>query len=151
MATNRERTDFIAIHCAATPPSMDIGVPEIRNWHLAKGWRDIGYHYVIRRTGEVEVGRNLREPGAHVQGFNNVSVGICLVGGVDEDNEPEQNFTARQYDALLGLALQLKNTWPEAAVWGHRDFPNVDKACPSFDVRTWWRCAAVKHGWLTYE
>ena len=64
----RKRTDYIAIHCSATPPSMDIGVEEIRKMHLAIGDKDIGYHRVIRRSGECEQGREDEEVGAHVKG-----------------------------------------------------------------------------------
>jgi N-acetyl-anhydromuramyl-L-alanine amidase AmpD len=55
----RKKTDYLIIHCAATKPSMDIGVNEIRKWHLDRGWRDVGYHYMIRRNGEVELGRRV--------------------------------------------------------------------------------------------
>ena len=53
----RKNTDTIVIHCAATRPHMDVGAKEIREWHKERGFEDIGYHYVIRRTGVVEIGR----------------------------------------------------------------------------------------------
>lgn len=117
---------------------MDIGAEEIRRWHLRRGWLDIGYHAVVRRDGTVEPGRSYDVPGAHARGFNHLSLGICLVGGVAEDKTtPENNFTPEQFDALASLVLGLKADYPDAKVVGHRDLPNVNKACPSFDVEEW--------------
>lgn len=134
----RKATDFIAVHCSATRPSMDIGVKEITQWHKAKGWSTIGYHYVIRRNGTLETGRRENEIGAHVEGHNHNSIGVCLVGGVHEDDlVPEANFTDAQFACLKTLIGFLKTKYPAAKVQGHRDFPNVKKACPSFDVADW--------------
>ncbi len=130
---------YIAIHCSATPPKMDIGAEEIDRWHRARGFIKIGYHYVIRRDGTVETGRPTSEIGAHVEGYNSSSIGVCLVGGVDASKQmkPANNFTAPQFSNLTGLLVKLKGTYPTAVVQGHRDFPNVAKACPSFDVKGW--------------
>jgi N-acetylmuramoyl-L-alanine amidase len=130
----RTRTDFIAVHCAATPPTLDIGKYEIDRWHRAQGWLGIGYHYVIRRDGTVEEGRPVDTAGAHVANFNHNSVAICLVGGVDAANKPEDNFTPEQKQSLVDLLKTLKGMYPQAKIQGHRDFPNVKKACPSFSV-----------------
>ena len=89
----RKKTDYLIIHCAATKPSMDIGVNEIRKWHLDRGWRDVGYHYMIRRNGEVELGRRNDDMGAHASGYNHNSIGVCLIGGMAEANSAENNFT----------------------------------------------------------
>jgi N-acetyl-anhydromuramyl-L-alanine amidase AmpD len=137
MYTMRKVTNYIAVHCAATPPTANIGVKEIRQWHRDKGWIDIGYHFVIRRDGTVETGRPIDTVGAHVENFNSVSVGISLVGGVNSKLQPEDNFTPAQYAALALKLRELKAKYPKAVVQGHRDFPNVAKACPSFDVRKW--------------
>lgn len=134
----RNRTDFIAIHCSATKPGMNIGASEIRQWHKDKGWEDIGYHYVIRRDGTLENGRDLNAVGAHVAGFNSRSVGICLVGGISDLGHSENNFTKEQFQTLETLVKKLTKVWPHAIVQGHRDFPNVKKDCPCFDVRDWW-------------
>ena len=137
--TERFHTDFIAIHCSATRPSQQVDVEDIRKWHKAKGWEDIGYHFVITRAGRVQKGREEDRVGAHVEGYNSRALGICLVGGVSEDDftKPENNFTPLQMTALRNLLAQLAKRYPGAVVQGHRDFPNVRKACPSFDVRAW--------------
>lgn len=138
MSKKRKTTDHIVVHCAATPPDMDIGSKEIRRWHRAKGWLDIGYHFVIRRNGDIEKGRELDTIGAHARGFNNRSIGICLVGGVDENKQPQDNFTEEQKKNLALLIDQMLTIWPDSKVLGHRDLPGVQKACPSFDVAPWW-------------
>jgi len=135
--TLRKRTDYIVIHCSATPPNMDIGVEEIRKMHLQRGFSDVGYNRVIRRSGEWEQGRDDDEVGAHVQGFNSVSIGVCLVGGVDRRNRAEDNFTLEQMDTLRQMIPELQEKYPNAVVQGHRDFPDVHKDCPSFDVQAW--------------
>jgi len=132
----RSSTEYIVIHCSATKPSMDIGLSEIRNWHVnERGWRDVGYHYVIKRNGEVELGRNIQDTGAHAKGYNAKSIGICLVGGMAEDNSTEDNFTDKQWAALLDLIKQKLTDYPEAKVIGHNEISKKD--CPCFDVQKW--------------
>lgn len=141
MATykSRDKTDYIAIHCSATKPSQDIGAADIDRWHRAKGWNGIGYHFVIRRDGTIEKGRPANTVGAHVENFNAISVGICMVGGLDEaTGKSQDNFTPDQYVSLLATVKDLKKAYPKATVQGHRDFPKVAKDCPCFDAKAWW-------------
>lgn len=126
----------LIIHCAATPPNMDIGVKEIRKWHLERGFNDIGYHHVIRRDGKIEDGRPLELVGAHVAGHNTGSIGVCLVGGVDSKNKPEANFTDEQWRRLRQYVLTFRVEYPKATIHGHNEF-DPKKACPSFDVQKW--------------
>lgn len=136
----RKNTQFLVLHCSATRPVQDIGVSEIRKWHKDKGWTDIGYHFVIRRDGRVEKGRPVGEIGAHVAGHNHYSVGICLVGGIDNDSfQPQDNFTRAQWSALKALIKDLRLKYPNTKIVGHRDFPGVNKACPCFEAKAWAR------------
>lgn len=135
--TPRLRSDFIAVHCSATGPDLDIGEDEIRQWHVDKGWADIGYNVVIRRSGLVEIGRPLDYQGAHVNGYNATSIGVCLVGGVDDNGKAADNFMPAQMRSLLDTLRFLRRYAPAAKIQGHRDFPEVKKDCPSFDVRAW--------------
>lgn len=137
--TPRKSTKYLVVHCSATRPSQDIGVKEIRQWHKNQGWADIGYHYVIRRDGKVERGRAENLVGSHVAGHNSNSVGICLVGGVSQKDftKPENNFTKEQFASLKTLLKTLSEKYKGAVVLGHRDFPRVAKACPSFDAKAW--------------
>lgn len=135
--------EFIVVHCSATPPNMDIGVKEIDEWHRARGWSKIGYHIIIRRApgeleGLIEYGdRSLLEAGAHVLNYNYKSLGICMIGGVNEFNNPENNFTNKQFEALRKTIDFLTGIFPNAIVQGHRNFPGVNKDCPCFNVKDW--------------
>jgi N-acetylmuramoyl-L-alanine amidase len=122
-------------------------VADIRKWHKAKGWIDVGYHFVIKRDGTVQKGRPVGDIGAHTEGFNSTAVGVCMVGGVNEKNftVAENNFTPEQWASLKTVVSGLVASYPNARVWGHRDFPKVDKACPSFDAKAW----AKKQGFPT--
>lgn len=132
----RRTTRRIVVHCAATNPTQDIGATEIRRWHVEdNGWSDIGYHQVIRRNGVIELGRPLHLTGSHARGYNHDSVALCLVGGVDMDGNPEDNFTDEQWHALDVTLDYWGLIYPGAEICGHRDLPGVTKACPSFDVR----------------
>lgn len=138
---SRSSTDLIVIHCAATKPSMDIGRNEIDAWHRHRGFLGIGYHWVIRRNGELEVGRDEEIAGAHARGFNHNSVSIALVGGVTEGDVSvaEDNFTDEQWISLEQLVKGLMHKYPDADVVGHTDLKGVTKNCPSFDVKSWLR------------
>ncbi|MBS9780951.1 MAG: N-acetylmuramoyl-L-alanine amidase [Gammaproteobacteria bacterium] len=127
----------IAIHCSATIEGIDFKASDIRRWHKQRGWSDIGYHFVIRLNGDVETGRPIERAGAHVKGYNSKSIGICLIGGLDKDKQPKATFTDNQLIALKGLLAGLSALYPNADILGHRDFPNVHKDCPCFDVQHW--------------
>lgn len=125
--------DEIIVHCSATPEGRDVGVDDIRRWHVdGRGWRDVGYHFVVRLDGRIEPGRDLRLAGAHCTGHNARSVGVCYVGGVDSQMKPKDTRTSAQRTALRMLVARLRREFPGARVAGHRDF--AAKACPSFDV-----------------
>jgi N-acetylmuramoyl-L-alanine amidase len=130
---------FITIHCSATPKGRDIGRNEINQMHIQRGWSEIGYHFVIRINGTVEKGRALNKVGAHVGAHNQNNLGICLVGGVNENNVPLEglhHYTHAQISALDMLLQECLDQWPNADVKGHRDWPAVAKACPCFNVKT---------------
>lgn len=128
----REITQII-IHCSATKPNQDIGVKEIDAWHRKLGWSGIGYHFIICRNGETEIGRDLAKAGAHCRGQNKNSIGICLVGGIDENGKSQNNFTPAQFAALRELVQKLRADFPNASVHGHNEFAAKD--CPCFDVQ----------------
>ena len=127
--------DTVVVHCSYTKVGQDIGAEEIDLWHKDRGWRCIGYHYVIRRDGILEVGRPVEKIGAHALKHNIRSIGICLVGGMGEDGEPDCNFTSAQYETLAELVDELVVEFDIEAVLGHRDLPTTNKACPCFDVK----------------
>lgn len=133
----RKQTNFIVIHCAATKPSMDIDAKTIDHWHRSRGFLKIGYHFVIKRDGTVEIGRELEEVGAHVKSMNRESIGICMVGGVTQEDHKvaEDNFTEDQWVSLYTLIQDMMGEYPMAKVIGHNEVSS--KFCPSFDVQAW--------------
>ena len=133
----------IIIHCAAS--KTDVSAATIKKWHTkpkeegGNGWSDIGYHYVVRASGMIEVGRPLAKIGAHVRGHNRDSVGICLSGGYNG----KIDYTKPQMDSLWTLVNGLYYSLPVGAnqVIGHNDLTNA-KTCPNFDVFEWWMGSA---------
>lgn len=132
------KIETVVIHCSATPQGRVHTAADIRAWHKTKGWSDIGYHFVIRLDGTVEKGRPLDVAGAHVSGHNLYSIGVCYVGGVAKDGKTAKDTrTPAQKAAMRKLVDELLAKYPNAKVCGHRDFPGVAKACPSFSVADW--------------
>lgn len=132
----------IIVHCAATRPgwweneNVHDKRDEIRRWHVEdRGWRDIGYHFIVDRDGSVAKGRPTRQAGAHVKGRNRNSVGICLIGGhgSSASDDFSDNFTRIQMNALLNIIADLKKIHPGIVkISGHNEYSN--KACPGFHV-----------------
>ena len=124
----------IILHCSATAEGRDYTVADIDRWHKARGWRGIGYHYVIYRDGSLHPGRPVEQIGAHCTGHNANSIGICYIGGLAADNKtPKDTRTPAQIQALRDLVGELKKKYPGALVHGHNEF--AAKECPCFNVR----------------
>lgn len=124
----------IIVHCSATPEGRPTTVGDIRSWHKKRGFKDIGYHYVVYLDGSIHAGRPESAIGAHCTGHNRHSIGVCYIGGVAKDmKSPKDTRTEAQKKSLLQLLRQLKKKYPQAKIYGHRDF--AAKACPSFDAR----------------
>jgi N-acetyl-anhydromuramyl-L-alanine amidase AmpD len=119
---------YIVWHTAADPRdngNRDTTAAEIRTWHLARGWSDIGYHFVIRKNGTIEKGRNESLPGNHVRGLNNQSLGICFSGHGDL-----QPLTPEQIESGIKLTISLMKKYdiPVSNVIGHREINDLIKA-----------------------
>jgi N-acetylmuramoyl-L-alanine amidase len=135
---SRRTINEIIIHCTATPEGRDYPVAEIRRWHLARGFSDIGYHYIIHLDGKIEEGRDVNISGAHCTGHNTNSIGVSYIGGVKSDGvTPKDTRTIEQKASLASLLMELRKLYPRAKIHGHRDFAN--KACPSFDATSEYR------------
>lgn len=122
----------IIIHCTATPQGRDLTAAQIDDMHRARGWRCIGYHYIIRLDGTVERGRAISQPGAHCYGHNAHSIGIAYVGGIDETGTARDTRTPAQKESLLALTAKLVKMYGCAA-HGHNEYAAKD--CPCFDVQ----------------
>lgn len=139
---NRETTKYLVVHCAATQNVSSFTWKTIDQMHRQQGWLGIGYHFVIRTDGTIQRGRPLEAIGSHVKGYNNCSVGICLIGGVDSKGKSVDNFTEEQKESLKCLLDYLRGYYKdEVTVLGHRDFAGVNKDCPCFDVKGWYKGA----------
>ena len=142
------RISEIIVHCSATPEGKDFTVADITRWHKARGFNTIGYHYVIYRDGTVHTGRPVSVIGAHCEGHNANSIGVCYVGGLTSDGKKAKDTrTLKQKDALVLLLSNLKRQYPSSVIKGHRDCsPDINhdgkiepcewvKSCPSFDAK----------------
>lgn len=141
----RKITEII-LHCSATRPNWmhDAGteakVAEIRRWHKQdRGWRDIGYHFIVDRDGSVALGRPIEQTGSHVKGRNAGTIGVCLIGGHGSSayDDFSENFTQAQDKAVRGLIADLRERFGDVPVSGHNDY--AAKACPGFKADKWLR------------
>ena len=130
---NPARISHLTIHCAATPEGRDVKAATISQWDIAK-FGQVSYHIVVELDGSAV--RTLADDrrGAHVGGRNTGNIGICYVGGVDRRGAPKDTRTPEQRETLRRLVTDYRARYPEISVRGHRDWPGVAKACPSFDV-----------------
>lgn len=133
LSVNKRNIKELIVHCSATPEGKDYSVSTIRQWHLQRGFSDIGYHYVVYRDGSIHIGRDESVIGAHCTGHNTNSIGICYIGGCAVDGKtPKDTRTTEQKQSLVKLLKELKTKYPQASIHSHKDFTN--KACPSFDA-----------------
>ena len=147
--------NLIVVHCTATLEGRPFDVAAIRAMHKAKGWSDIGYHKLIGIYGEIWDGRPEGQIGAHVQGHNANSLGVCYVGGIGVDGKPKDTRTAAQCDALDAVLTDYRRRYPFAHIRGLRDLsPDLNhdgkigpnewlKMCPCFDVVEWCKSVGI--------
>lgn len=144
---NSRAMDTIVIHCSATKENKDYSVEDIKKWHLQRGFNDVGYHFVIKLDGTIELGRSLDKIGAHVTGNNTGSIGICYIGGLNSNGKAKDTRTIEQKQSLIDLVTILKTFISIKEVKGHRDYSKdlnnngiiepfeYMKDCPCFDVK----------------
>lgn len=126
---------YLTIHCAATPEGRDIKADTINQWDIAK-FGQVSYHWVVELDGAKVRTLLDNTKGAHVGGANTGNIGICYIGGCDKRMNPKDTRTEAQKVALRKLVDTYKAKYPSIIIRGHRDWPNVKKACPSFNVKT---------------
>ena len=127
---------LIIVHCSAVRPDQTSSAAQIDTWHRRRGWKlGIGYHYVIRRDGSVEPGRPEYMVGAHCQGHNAHSIGVCYEGGLDEKGRAADTRTPAQKLTLYTLLVSLKQDYPDAEIVGHCELP--EQRMPIELVRSW--------------
>jgi N-acetylmuramoyl-L-alanine amidase len=126
--------NYLVIHCTATQPNAKIS--SIQNyWKNELKWKNPGYHYIIESNGNIVQLLPIEQVSNGVGGWNSQLINISYVGGVDFKGNPKDTRTEAQKDSILKLLKDLKKRFPNAKIQGHRDFPKVAKACPSFDAK----------------
>ena len=121
---------LIVVHCSAVKPDQLSSAAQIDTWHRQRGFHlGIGYHYVIRRNGDIEPGRPEWMIGAHCQNHNSHSIGVCYEGGLDARGQPADTRTPEQKAAMRRLVEELHERYPRAVIVGHHDL-NPMKDCP---------------------
>lgn len=133
---------FIVLHCSATSQSATVeGIQ--RYWRNVMGWKSPGYHWIIDPQGnQIQLAQD-KDITNGVKGYNSESIHISYIGGVDAENRPMDTRTNEQVMTMFKLVYNYKKLYPNAQILGHCDFPNVKKACPSFDVKTWLRATGL--------
>jgi len=120
---------LLVVHCSDTENNKDLNALDIHKMHLDFGWDGIGYHKIICRSGKIENGRPEYWIGAHVKGYNDISLGVCLIG--------RDEFTIKQFSSLESVLRSWKALYPKTEIIGHCNTGKTDKTCPNFDVATW--------------
>lgn len=128
------KINYLVVHCTATQPYAEI--KNIQNyWRKNLGWKSPGYHYIIKADGEIVPLLSIDKISNGVAGWNSQIINISYIGGIDKEGQPKDTRTAEQKASILKLLKDLKKQFPTATIQGHRDFPKVAKACPSFNAK----------------
>lgn len=134
---NLRNIKYIVVHCTATPPTTTVESIK-RYWKEHRGWGDTpGYHYLIQRQGTLIQLLDESKNSNGVYLHNSNCINIAYIGGVDKEGKPVDNRSDAQKHSMFDLIVSLTEKYPQAEVLGHRDFPDVHKACPCFDVKKW--------------
>lgn len=124
---------LLIIHCSGVRPYQSSTAQQIDSWHRTRGWKGIGYHYVVLRDGTIQTGRPESQIGAHCAGHNDHSIGICYEGGLDVNGQPKDTRTRAQKRAMRRLLRGLMQRYPQAFIMGHNAL-NPRKSCPCFNA-----------------
>ena len=142
--------NLIVIHCSATRADREFTEDDLEVCHRRRGFNGTGYHFYIRKNGDIKTTREIERIGAHAKGHNQNSIGICYEGGLDCHGHPADTRTEWQVHSMHVLILTLLRDYPGCRVCGHRDLsPDLNgngeiepeewiKACPCFEVKAEW-------------
>ena len=127
--------EYVVLHCSATRCDRPFTFEDLDRCHRARGYNGCGYHYYVTRDGEIHLGRPEEVAGAHARHYNQHAIGVCYEGGLNPQGRDEDTRTPAQKASLHYLLKSLKLAYPQAKIIGHRDLPNVHKACPCLDAQ----------------
>lgn len=128
------KIDYLVVHTSATPQTTTVESIK-RYWKEVLGWKNPGYHYIIKADGEEVNLLPIEQISNGVGGYNSRIINVCYIGGIDANGKAVDNRTPQQKATLLARLKKLKAMFPNAKIQGHRDFPNVAKSCPCFDAK----------------
>lgn len=140
------KIDLIVVHCSATREDRTFTEQELDLCHRRRGFNGLGYHFYVRKNGDIKTTRPIEKMGAHAKGYNARSIGICYEGGLDVNGRPKDTRTEWQKHSLRVLVKVLLKDYPGSRVCGHRDLsPDLNgngeiepeewvKQCPCFEV-----------------
>ena len=120
---------YLVVHCSDTNDNKNISSLEIHKMHIGFGWNGVGYHKIICRNGDIENGRPEYWVGAHARGYNEISLGVCLIG--------KKEFTEMQFESLEKVLRSWKKKYPTTEIIGHNSISDTKKTCPNFDIKKW--------------
>lgn len=126
--------NYIAVHCSATPPTATVSSIQ-RYWKEKLKWKSPGYHVIVQPNGDAVELLPIGQVSNGVQGYNSQTINICYIGGIDKNGKPADTRTCEQKVTIMKYLAKWRKMFPKAKIQGHRDFPNVKKACPSFDAK----------------
>ena len=154
---------YLVIHCTATIEGKDVKSDRIRHWHTdpkpqGRGWKQVGYTDLFHLDGTVERlvcnNEDARvdpwEVTNGAAGYNGVSRHIVYAGGLSAKRDARGRYpakdtrTAAQRKAMAAYVKDFHRRFPDVRIVGHRDLPNVNKDCPSFDVASWLESIGIK-------
>lgn len=127
--------NYIAVHCSATQPNAKVSAIQ-KYWRENLGWKSPGYHVIVEADGNAVELLPIDQVSNGVAGYNSQTINICYIGGIDANGKPTDTRTCAQKLTLLRYLTAWRKKFPNAKVQGHKDFPKVSKACPSFDAKT---------------
>ena len=125
-----DQIKYLVVHHSGSP--LNTTLERIREWHLAKGWDDTGYHYVIEESGLLRAGRTMPKQGAHCPPHNSHSIGVCISG---DNTLASRVWTLEQWNTLRFLVSSVRVLWPKIEVVGHRDIGSTDTMCPGVNIK----------------
>ena len=139
---------LIVVHCSATREDKSFTEHDLDVCHRRRGFNGVGYHFYIRKNGDIKSTRPLERIGAHARGFNSESIGICYEGGLDKNGKAKDTRTDAQKKAMRELVQDICHRHDIIDILGHRDTsPDKNgngivekcewmKECPCFDVKS---------------
>jgi N-acetylmuramoyl-L-alanine amidase len=127
------KINLIVLHCSATKDTQTYTPEQLERDHKARGFIQAGYHFYVRRNGEIVSMRPVEQIPAHAKGFNRNSIAICYEGGLDVTGKPKDTRTIKQKESIRILLHLLLTHYPGSRICGHRDL-GAHKACPCFNA-----------------